>query len=87
MNRIRNLVEDRQSRFACQTVSGARGKKSTSWAKLKAANQEERLQKWKEHFKNLLGNPPEITNIHTKEIIYGQLDIKLRQFTERDLTH
>ena len=29
-------------------------------AKQKAASQDERLQKWKEHVKNLLGIPPEI---------------------------
>ena len=51
--------------------------KSTSRAKLKTANQQDRLQKWKEHFQNLLGNPPEITDKHTEEIINGQLDINL----------
>ena len=31
-------------------------RKNTMRGKLKAASQEERIQKWKEHFKNLLGN-------------------------------
>ena len=35
-------------------------------AKLKYASQEERLLKWKEHFNNLLGNPPAITDEPTK---------------------
>ena len=30
----------------------------------------------------MLGNSPEICDKLTKEIIYGQLDIKLRQFAE-----
>ena len=30
--------------------------------KLKAANQEERIQIWREHFKNLLGNSPKVTD-------------------------
>ena len=37
------------------------GGKNISEAKIKAVSQEERQQKWKKHFKNLLGNPPEIT--------------------------
>ena len=43
----------------------------------KAASREERLQKWKEHFNNLLGNPSEITDKTTEEVINCQLDIKL----------
>ena len=58
--------------------------KSTLRAKLKAANQEERLQKWKEPF-HLLGNPPEIVDKSTKEIIKIQLDIKLGKFMEEVL--
>ena len=41
-------------------------------------------QKWKKHFKNLLSNPPEITDKPTEEIIIGQQDIKLGQFTEAE---
>ena len=33
----------------------------------KAASQKERLQKWKENFKNFLGNPLEITNKPTEK--------------------
>ena len=36
--------------------------KSTLRAKLKAANQEERMQMGKEHFKNILGNSPKVTD-------------------------
>ena len=32
-------------------------RKNTSRANLKADSREERLHEWKEHFKNLLGNP------------------------------
>ena len=51
--------------------------KSTSRAKLKAAIQEERLQMWKEYYKNLLGNSPKVTD--------NQLDIKVGQFTQEEL--
>ena len=58
-------------------------RKSTFRAKLKAASQKERLQIWKEHFKNLLENPPEVTNKTIKKIICSQLD--LRQFMKEEL--
>ena len=56
-------------------------RKSTLRSKLNATSQEKRLQKWKEHFKNQLGNLPKITDKPTEEIINGQLDIKLEHFT------
>ena len=60
-------------------------KKRTLRAKLKAACKEERLLKWKEHFKNLLENPPEIIDSSIQNIINGQLDVKLGQFMEEEL--
>ena len=39
-------------------VNEVSGRKSTLRAKLKAASQEEGIQKWKEHFKNLVINKP-----------------------------
>ena len=47
INKIRNLVEDRQSQFVWQTVSEANRRKSTSRAKLKTTSQEEKLQSGK----------------------------------------
>ena len=54
-------------------------------AKLKGAIQEERLQKWKQVCKNLLGNPSEITFKPIQKIINFPLDIKLGQFTVEEL--
>ena len=62
INKIRNLVENRQSWLGWHSVNEASRRKGSSRAKLKAASREERLQKWKEHFKNLLGNIPDITD-------------------------
>ena len=45
------MVEDRESQLAWQTVKEVSNRKITSIAKLKAARQEERFQKWKEHWK------------------------------------
>ena len=40
---------------------------------------------WKEHFKDVLENSPEITDKPTEEIIDGQLEIQLGHFTEDEL--
>ena len=52
---------------------------------MKAANQQERIKPWKQHFENLLGNPPKVTNEPITTIISKQLDIKLDPFTEEEL--
>ena len=57
---------------------GSKLKEKYHKRKLKGARQEDRLQNWKEHFQNLLRNPPEITEKSTENIINCQLDIKLR---------
>ena len=59
-------------------------RKSTAKAKLKATNQQERIKLWKQHFKNLLGNPPKVTHEPIPRIISKQLDIKLGTQEELD---
>ena len=60
-------------------------RKNTSRAKLKAACEEGRHLKRKEHFNNLLRNPSEITDKPIEKFINGQLDIKPRQLMEEEL--
>ena len=60
-------------------------RKNTAKEKLKAANQQERIKLWKQHFENLLGNPPKITHEPITRIISKQLDIKLGPFTQEEL--
>ena len=78
VDKIRDSVEDRQSRIAWQTINEVSGRKSTAKAKLKVANQQERIKLWKQHFENQLANPPNI-------IISKQIDIKLGPFTKEEL--
>ena len=40
---------------------------------------------WKEHFKNLLGKSPKVTDEPITKIIKNQLDIKLGLFTQEKL--
>ena len=44
IDKIRDSVEDRQSRIAWQTINEVRRRKNTAKAKLKAANQQERIK-------------------------------------------
>ena len=85
IDKIRDSVEDRQSRIAWQTINEVSRRKSTVQAKLKAANQQERIKLWKQHFENLLRNPPKVTHEPITRIISKQLDIKLGPFTQEEL--
>ena len=62
------------------------GRKSTAKAKLKTTNQQEQIKLWKQHFENLLGNPPKVTHEPIMRIISKQLDIKLGLFTQKNST-
>ena len=85
IDKIRGSVEDRKSRIAWETIKEMSRRKSTTKAKLKAANQQERIKQWKQHFENLLGNPPKVTHEPIIRIISKQLDIKLGPFTQEEL--
>ena len=85
IDKIRDSVEDRQSRIAGQTINEVSRRKNTAKAKLKAANQQERIKLWKQHFENLLGNPLKITHEPITRIISKQLDIELGPFTQEEL--
>ena len=60
-------------------------RKITAKAKLKATNQQEIIKLWKQHFKNLQGNPPKVTQETITRIISNQLDIKLGPFIQEEL--
>ena len=79
--KIRDSVEDRQSRIAWQTINEVSRRKGTAKAKLKATNQHERIKMWKQNFENLIGNPPKVTHESITRIISKQLDIKIGPFT------
>ena len=85
INKIRDSVEDRQSRITLQTVNEVSRRESSARPKLKAASQEERLHLRKHHSKNLLGKPPKVTDQPITKIICNQLDIKLGQLTQEEL--
>ena len=71
--------------IAWQTRNDVSRRKSTAKAKLNSTSQEERIHLWKQHFENLLGNPPKFTHGLITRIISKQLDIKLGPFTQKEL--
>ena len=86
IDKIRDSGEDRQSRIAWQTINDVSRRKSTTKAKMKAANQQEKKTRlWKQHFETLLGNPPKVKHEPITRIISKQLDIKLGLFTQKEL--
>ena len=60
-------------------------RKSTSSAKLQTASQEERIHKWKEHFKNLLWKIPESYGWIYQKINDNKLNTELGLFTQDGL--
>ena len=58
---------------------------STAKAKLKATNQQEQVNLWKEHFQNVLGNPLKVTYEPITTIISKQLEIKLGPLTLKEI--
>ena len=85
INEIRDSVEDRQSRIACQAINEESKMKNTPQAKLNATSQQDRIHLWKQHFENLHGNPPEVAYKPLTRIISMQVDIKQWQSTQEEL--
>ena len=48
-------------------------------------NPEERLKKWKDHFENLLGKPPVISEQESIRVVEGTLPINTEDFTKEEL--
>ena len=61
-DKIRDSVEDRQSRIAWQMINEGSGKMIPAKAKLKSTSQQEWVHLWKQHFENLLGNAQKVTH-------------------------
>ena len=64
-----------------ENVNEISGRKSSISGKLKANNQEERLQLWKKHFENLLGRPLNVNNETIIPLFLEELQIKKGNFT------
>ena len=83
---IRNSATNKQSAEAWKAVNEITGRKASNSAKLKAENQEERVKLWENHFKDLLGKPPQVTDELITPIVQEELNITKGNFTMEELT-
>ena len=59
ISQIRNATTNKQLAEAWKTVNEIIGRISNNCSRLKANDQEERIELWKNHFEDLLGKPPQ----------------------------
>ena len=85
INEIESAVYKNQSSIAWKVVNEVSGRKTSQKAKIRANSQEERLQKWKNHFQKLLGTEPNVGNTPIQKIIQEELPIKKENFTKLEL--
>ena len=76
---------NKKSALAWHIVNKISGRKSTYRSKIKAIDQTERLQKWKNHFSSLLGENPIIKHQITVKIVNKELAIEQGPFTLEEL--
>ena len=82
---IEQATANNQSSTAWKIANEISGRKSTATSKIRATSQEERLKKWKDHFHNLLGKQPKVTNATIRRIVNHELDIKRGNFTMEEV--
>ena len=84
MYTINQCFESKKAAEAWKIVNEVTGRKTLPSSKLKGTNEEDRCKQWKNHFKNLLGNPPVIQD-HPIQNISQQLNIKCGHFSNDEL--
>ena len=85
IDKIKNAAENNQSSLAWKIVNDVSDRKQSSKAKLKVSSQNDRLSKWKDHFQNLLGRAPVISDQPIQPIISEELNIKKGPFSADEL--
>ncbi|XP_072039400.1 uncharacterized protein [Amphiura filiformis] len=83
-NKLKEYEEanlNHRHKLAWGIINCVSGRKKVRSGRLKDDNKEERLKKWHDHFKNLLGNPPQVT-MENEDIptIFHELPIRTDAF-------
>ena len=68
-----------------ETINEISGRKSTNKAKIKATDNQDRIQKWQDHFKELLGNQPDISDHDITPIFTELQDIQTGLFSMTEI--
>ena len=84
-NELKTAHENNQSSLAWKIISEISGKKRPDKSKLRANSQQERLNLWKNHFSNLLGKNPVVTDAPIQNIVNENLPFKCGNFTMNEL--
>ena len=84
-NIIQHAAENQQSSLAWANVNEIPGRKNTDRGKLKAKDPTDRIQKWKGHFSNLLGQPQNIIDQPIINVAEVDLPINTNDFTKEEL--
>ena len=85
IDEITNATTNQKSSEAWKAVNESSGRKTTNKVKLKAKNETERVNLWKEHFQKLLGLQATSENVNVTPIIDNDLGIKSGSFTMDEL--
>ena len=84
IDEIKAAVSNQKSVCAWKVVNDITGRKKNNKAKIKATSGEERIKLWHNHFKDLLGKPPE-SKTSTITNISNLLNIETEIFTKYEL--
>ena len=84
IDELKMAVSNKKSAMAWKSVNDVSGRKKSNKAKIKAISGEERIIVWHNHFKDLLGNPPEIT-VSAISKITNRINIETAIFTKYEL--
>ena len=82
---IKTAADNKKSAIAWQIVKKITGRKTTNISKIKAKDDKERIQIWKQHFSLLLGKNPITTNQDIVKIVDKELQIEQGPFTIEEL--
>ena len=87
INNIKTANHNNNTKAAWNTINKITGRKNGASGMLKGKTPDERKAKWYHHFKNLLGQPPSITNENEEivKIVDQDLPIPTGDFTQEEL--
>ena len=85
INELKTANENNQSSLAWKIISEISGKKRPNKSKLRANSQQERLNLWKNHFSNLLGKNPVVSDAPIQNIVNENLPFNWGNFTMNEL--
>ena len=83
---ITDASHQNKPRLVWQVVNKISGRKNGNKGKIRANSPKERLQQWCQHFQELLGQPPNISDVAIEPIVDDQLPINTEPFTMAELT-